>query len=236
MTVHPHGRGEHGLWLKTDAGHGGSSPRAWGTPDLLGDQRGQERFIPTGVGNTSAHETAARGCTVHPHGRGEHGRLGRQPGRAGGSSPRAWGTRRHDYLRMVCRRFIPTGVGNTSSARAHSGASPVHPHGRGEHALSPTMSPRSFGSSPRAWGTLKRRARVIQSARFIPTGVGNTRPSRRSTGSETVHPHGRGEHRLEALVAALSAGSSPRAWGTLRGVSPQGLHLRFIPTGVGNTT
>ena len=50
--------------------------------------------------------------------------------------------------------------------------------------------------------------------RFIPTGVGNTRPLAPSRGWCPVHPHGRGEHCSARSCQRLAAGSSPRAWGT----------------------
>ncbi len=51
-AVHPHARGEH---LGTGAqmqNHSGSSPRPWGTPQVLAGAALQFRFIPTPVGNT----------------------------------------------------------------------------------------------------------------------------------------------------------------------------------------
>ena len=51
--------------------------------------------------------------------------------------------------------------------------------------------------------------------RFIPTGVGNTRPG--------------------VGLLMLASGSSPRAWGTHVLVLPALAVVRFIPTGVGNT-
>ena len=69
--VHPHGCGErtiqgpHGLCIS------GSSPRVWGTG--MTGVRGQidSRFIPTGVGNGSAHDIKRAVSAVHPHGCGE---------------------------------------------------------------------------------------------------------------------------------------------------------------------
>jgi len=52
---------------------------------------------------------------------------------------------------------------------------------------------------------------------------------------KAVHPHGRGEHGTDSSLDLLSAGSSPRAWGTRTHESHDSLQSRFIPTGVGNT-
>ncbi|ENO79094.1 hypothetical protein C664_05166 [Thauera sp. 63] len=51
-TVHPHGRGEHQSESGFSDADGGSSPRAWGTPDSPHVPGPEIRFIPTGVGNT----------------------------------------------------------------------------------------------------------------------------------------------------------------------------------------
>ena len=71
-TVHPRGRGEHGVaWMRRHS-PGGSSPRARGTPVRCGQLLHQERFIPAGAGNTAHNRTRAIKLPVHPRGRGEH--------------------------------------------------------------------------------------------------------------------------------------------------------------------
>ncbi len=94
-------------------------------------------------------------------------------------------------------------------------APPVHPHGRGEHC--------------------RKRRSLPPPARFIPTGVGNTRRLRSGIWSQPVHPHGRGEHSRDAWREKIVGGSSPRAWGTLLHYPLSKQSTRFIPTGVGNT-
>jgi hypothetical protein len=49
----------------------GSSPRAWGTPDLNVGRRARERFIPTCVGNATDRRKTSSKTAVHPHVRGE---------------------------------------------------------------------------------------------------------------------------------------------------------------------
>ena len=71
------------------------------------------------------------------------------------------------------------------------------------------------GSSPRAWGTLRRYRTRRRASRFIPTGVGNTH----LFFGQIIHPRG----------------SSPRAWGTPPSNVINSIVSRFIPTGVGNT-
>ena len=74
------------------------------------------------------------------------------------------------------RRFIPTVVGNTSSAA--------------------TESSRLYGLSPRSWGTHLHLSWRHWFARFIPTVVGNTAIIFKPSIRYSVYPHGRGEHTL----------------------------------------
>ena len=154
QTVHPHGRGEHWTALVLAQMQHGSSPRAWGTHfDAVGAIE-FARFIPTGVGNTGVDVAVLSIKSVHPHGRGEHTLQSSTADYNRGSSPRAWGTRSPVCAEHGEKRFIPTGVGNTSQQAVGHRLGAVHPHGRGEHfVLDGTVGARA-GSSPRAWGTL----------------------------------------------------------------------------------
>ena len=214
-TVHPHGRGEHSTSTGATAFGGGSSPRAWGTQPAAARRVRRHRFIPTGVGNTRTTCNWGGGTS--------------------GSSPRAWGTPLESDPMKPARRFIPTGVGNTIQCLDRSPGHVVHPHGRGEHIGAQSNSTSPVGSSPRAWGTLKIGRCSCGCSRFIPTGVGNTRPRGARQQPTPVHPHGRGEHTLRTAQLESVRGSSPRAWGTHAGSAPSAVRRRFIPTGVGNT-
>mgnify|MGYP000995201251 CR=1 FL=1 len=234
-TVHPHGRGEHVRCDLIGAGGFGSSPRAWGTRLPPRPAGARHRFIPTGVGNTSSIWRCSSAPAVHPHGRGEHSIVDVAVNSKHGSSPRAWGTHPAPSPRPSRRRFIPTGVGNTGKLRPMSCTTTVHPHGRGEHLNFETRRMNSDGSSPRAWGTPYPIACPRDTARFIPTGVGNTVRTHGRRPQWTVHPHGRGEHLLKATTNDIRSGSSPRAWGTRPARATLAAAGRFIPTGVGNT-
>ena len=131
----------------------------------------------------------------------------------------------------------------------------VHPHVRGEHSGCARRITVIVGSSPRAWGTPRRKGGRGLMRRFIPTCVGNTythddavyigavHPHVRGehaaclTVSTTtpVHPHVRGEHSKNLGTSPESLGSSPRAWGTHLAYSCHTIVFRFIPTCVGNT-
>ena len=149
--------------------------------------------------------------------------------------PHAWGILPYLASRYVRGRFIPTCVGNTSSAYPDSTATAVHPHVRGEYILPRFHRHGDIGSSPRARGIPSVIAPNGSIRRFIPTCVGNTFRQFRRSGGESVHPHVRGEYSRAALRQSAHNGSSPRAWGILGTTGTDGLLDRFIPTCVGNT-
>ncbi len=235
VAVHPHGRGEHSAKELGGILAGGSSPRAWGTHPQDWPAACVRRFIPTGVGNTSASHRPTIQHSVHPHGRGEHIPYSSPVPQETGSSPRAWGTPQKVTYYPRNGRFIPTGVGNTRGLPKRSSAPAVHPHGRGEHPRTRRRCHLAGGSSPRAWGTLAPPAAGVVMQRFIPTGVGNTKRPGSATASRPVHPHGRGEHSTNSRASCTHTGSSPRAWGTPIRIEHGNGFGRFIPTGVGNT-
>ena len=91
LAVHPHGRGDHRGSPRPPKGIYGSSPRAWGPPPSMRKSALSPRFIPTGVGTTSAFCPDQAWRTVHPHGRGDHSNVASWMTDGIGSSPRAWG-------------------------------------------------------------------------------------------------------------------------------------------------
>ena len=156
-------------------------------------------------------------------------------GRHTGSSPRPWGTLSILCHRYENHRFIPTSVGNTSANTIGLALVPVHPHVRGEHAITSTAVSFECGSSPRPWGTPAGTHPLAVAVRFIPTSVGNTPDNYPCFGNRPVHPHVRGEHNRIPNGRTSPAGSSPRPWGTpIRGLDTV-MCDRFIPTSVGNT-
>ena len=51
-----------------------------------------------------------------------------------------------------------------------------------------------------------------------------------------VHPHRYGEHLISLVTGLMFIGSSPQVWGTHGIVLHKLEFIRFIPTGMGNTT
>src|SRR5690606_16925926 len=132
------------------------------------------RSIPTCVGLTTGAALYHPGTPVHPHVRGAH-------------------VVRHGRAAET-GRSIPTCVGLTLRASRASPSRAVHPHVRGAHWLRARGSRTVGGPSPRAWGSLARRARQVAKHRSIPTCVGLTRSSSDRPTLGTVHPHVRGAH------------------------------------------
>src|SRR5438309_1843226 len=111
-----------------------------------------------------------------------------------GSSPHAWGTRGSTVWPHGRARFIPTCVGNTGFGLGIALEPAVHPHMRGEHPAAQHITFTQHGSSPHAWGTLRRTPPAPRMERFIPTCVGNTMDAVNTVTGRAVHPHMRGEH------------------------------------------
>ena len=135
--------------------------------------------------------------TVHPHTRGEHIRTRQTRSLRTGSSPHSWGTLSETPELALIARFIPTLVGNTIARVILENKITVHPHTRGEHDFSGNHFDPFFGSSPHSWGTRQCCSQGDVTVRFIPTLVGNTPARHHHPALATVHPHTRGEHRME---------------------------------------
>ena len=155
-SVHPHRCGEHFITARNRVIADGSSPQVWGTPATFTGTSKRFRFIPTGVGNTSGTLPISKPLA--------------------GSSPQVWGTPAKAVCDIPEQRFIPTGVGNTRRFRSVAGSQTVHPHRCGEHYGTRQTGNAILGSSPQVWGTPRFRYRNDTLDRFIPTGVGNTKP------------------------------------------------------------
>ena len=233
--VHPRRRGEHPEWGIVRIWVKGSSPQARGTLAAPGYVIPVRRFIPAGAGNTRRVTSGRVTCSVHPRRRGEHVYESILQTCHDGSSPQARGTRAGRAVEEPDVRFIPAGAGNTPGGLQPHWRQPVHPRRRGEHFSSAVESEYMAGSSPQARGTHHDIDRTHCSARFIPAGAGNTRPTYTRLVLAAVHPRRRGEHICTTSGITPAAGSSPQARGTPDTGADLPLRTRFIPAGAGNT-
>jgi len=196
LPGHPRVRGEHVLTVPSLGTVNGSSPRARGTPEHLGEVVRVQRVIPACAGNTPARVSRWRGFSGHPRVRGEHfERIRHRPG-GYGSSPRARGTRAGEVNQGLRCRVIPACAGNTSH---------LEPKSRG-----------STGSSPRARGTHGWHEGRVRQFRVIPACAGNTQLAHCFVDFHAGHPRVRGEHSELSQINSRGDGSSPRARGTRR--------------------
>ena len=213
-TVHPRARGER-IRVTTPKGlNSGSSPRARGTGRRGTGIGVPYRFIPARAGNGAAHRARPRWRSVHPRARGERG-TGTVANRIlHGSSPRARGTVGRWGRGARVFRFIPARAGNGVDGQQ--------------------VERLRHGSSPRARGTARARRPDRARRRFIPARAGNGSASATRPSASTVHPRARGERRHRQSPFSWTAGSSPRARGTVR-MKPLAINLgRFIPARAGN--
>ena len=249
-------RGEYCPCCPPPSSTSGSSPRAWGI-QLLGQLVAKGlRFIPTCVGNTSGIRRSSVVRPVHPHVRGEYLTTKVIHVTADGSSPRAWGILLGEPRHLWTLRFIPTCVGNTLPRQQPRQRLTVHPHVRGEYFWQYPGIDAGYGSSPRAWGILRKAVLQMVGHRFIPTCVGNTPACRACVPGAPVHPHVRGEYVHSYGIRAVFCRFIPTCVGNtkqgaflwpLQSVHPHvrgeysniqkssKASLRFIPTCVGNT-
>jgi len=107
---------------------------------------------------------------------------------------------------------------------------------RGEHTRPRSARGWSFGSSPRARGTLVAVLHGCHTTRIIPACAGNTCTGTMPGSRSPDHPRVRGEHAIASLAAGGCGGSSPRARGTPKGFRTHGLGGRIIPACAGNTS
>ena len=232
-TVHPHGRGDNRPLPLPRRRPRGSPPRAWGQ---LGDRRLVVlalRFTPTGVGTITIVSDRLVLLTVHPHGRGDNLYKPTPFARKYGSPPRAWGQCWNGRFNRRRGRFTPTGVGTIVILPRIRPSPSVHPHGRGDNRRRPAPAVHARGSPPRAWGQCGVLQVAVFVKRFTPTGVGTIRSCGSSSGSASVHPHGRGDNKRRIAHPPEDGGSPPRAWGQCLKCTLSALDRRFTPTGVG---
>ncbi len=194
------------------------------------------RFTPTRVGITCEWAALTRAHSVHPHARGDHSARQRDLSSCFGSPPRAWGSQLGWQPSGGLPWFTPTRVGITPPRGPDCQAPTVHPHARGDHRAWICGGRGPTGSPPRAWGSPPRASRRERARRFTPTRVGITLHRRWPTRTRAVHPHARGDHVWWTGHRSSSAGSPPRAWGSLHKHQAANLGLRFTPTRVGITS
>ena len=166
--AHPHSRGENGCPARAAALQMGSSPLTRGKRrrrQFLGRASG---IIPTHAGKTptgrarprrcrahprhagKTHETPAKkgSSGAHPHSRGENVTVLPQQSAQPGSSPLTQGKHLVASARHAIEGLIPAHAGKTLLFVLRRMLTGVHPHSRGENALTSPWNGHTIGSSP----------------------------------------------------------------------------------------
>ena len=191
---HPHAHGEHDDLPLSKSCSNGSSPYAWGAPFLKPKPHVSGRIIPIRMGSTRVTMMAEGRKWDHPHTHGEH--------MAGlfilldvlGSSPYVWRAlqRLRDHFNLS--GIIPMRMGSTQACPHRRTRCRDHPHAHGEHRRRCSRRLRRSGSSPCAWGALRRHGRPAGLRGIIPMRMGSTLIAFIYTLCYKDHPHAHGEH------------------------------------------
>ncbi len=216
MSGHPHAGGEIPSPTLSPAGTIGPSPRGWGNLAETDDGRVTTRAIPTRVGKSRQSRHYSEDHAGHPHAGGEIFLDGESDCWLDGPSPRGWGNRGGQSLRIVLRRAIPTRVGKSISSPLAAPFSSGHPHAGGEIMQKKHADFVPIGPSPRGWGNLSFERSEVNRWRAIPTRVGKSAFRADKTRPRPGHPHAGGEIVGKFHRNSMGCGPSPRGWGNLR--------------------
>ncbi len=209
-------RGEDDRIFLRTPGSCGSPPHAWGRLHGITIRTSTARFTPTCVGKTYCRSPFSDRPT--------------------GSPPHAWGRPIILFFLSMGHRFTPTCVGKTCHRHRRLPVTSVHPHMRGEDALSDAFLLHVIGSPPHAWGRLLPYSISCFIFRFTPTCVGKTPIRKIIVLTNTVHPHMRGEDARSQQLNHSRYGSPPHAWGRPKNIIIFQPPYRFTPTCVGKTS
>ncbi len=187
----------------------------WGAADIAPTLFVVLRIIPTHVGSSVSHNSAAGSCRDHPHACGEQEAGYVLAGLALGSSPRMWGAEFVGNSQQSYKRIIPTHVGSSLAFNLLQTALPDHPHACGEQEFSAYGRRPCDGSSPRMWGAVFYFFNTKQNHRIIPTHVGSRWAMATMAVGVADHPHACGEQLAVGLNGKHLYGSSPRMWGAV---------------------
>ncbi len=89
-----------------------------------------------------------------------------------GSSPRVWGQVSFVHKAQRLYRIIPTRMGTRPPCIPRRKNPRDHPHAYGDKRVRNSDSFALLGSSPRVWGQVVNRQRVLIKLRIIPTRMG----------------------------------------------------------------
>ncbi len=154
-------------------------------------------------------------------------------GNSVGLSPRARGSRPHQWSFRGTSGSIPAGAGKPPRGTAGRCAPEVYPRGRGEADRGLLLFLREQGLSPRARGSRADAWRPVAATGSIPAGAGKPRARCVHRRLLWVYPRGRGEAAWSRPKWGISTGLSPRARGSLDRQPRNQVVSGSIPAGAG---
>ena len=114
-----------------------------------------------------------------------------------GSSPRVWGQVSFVHKAQRLYRIIPTRMGTRPPCIPRRKNPRDHPHAYGDKRVRNSDSFALLGSSPRVWGQVVNRQRVLIKLRIIPTRVGTRTVEYNLSRIGRDHPHACGDKTKE---------------------------------------
>ena len=132
-------------------------------------------------------------------------------------------------------RIIPTYVGSTVSTFHKGAGHPNHSHAYGINAEMLMLSVSDSESFPRMWDQRACVLRFQAPCRIIPTHVGSTKHSRKSSMAASNHSHACGINGIHLSSTIVTSESFPRMWDQQILLAETSSRFRIIPTYVGST-
>ena len=133
-------------------------------------------------------------------------------------------------------RPIPTCVGQPLDVPHLEDTGKAYPHVCGATVCDERRTCISHGLSPRVWGNRSWAKISTQTARPIPTCVGQPTTRRLPLDLASAYPHVCGATSGSATFCSSARGLSPRVWGNQRSGVVGELNIGPIPTCVGQPT
>ena len=169
----------------------------------------------------------------HPHAYGDKKSPAVLTAPSTGSSPRVWGQGLRVHHRRIQAGIIPTRMGTSPCGRCSCVLLADHPHAYGDKYSIARGEHQQVRSSPRVWGQVTPIVQLSPPIGIIPTRMGTSIILYNLRYYTEDHPHAYGDKLLGVWLRQQGQGSSPRVWGQVVQVSPDGAKFGIIPTRMG---
>ena len=213
----------------------GSSPLTRGKPCVRRRVRTGRGLTPAHAGKTAAGRPHLGRPRAHPRSRGENTSWTRRPAGATGSSPLTRGKPPFPVIGRFLLGLIPAHAGKTSAVGRYPRSRAAHPRSRGENHYEYARHETIKGSSPLTRGKPYGPGARGFGGGLIPAHAGKTNQEGEKRTLRGAHPRSRGENVLRAILAIVSAGSSPLTRGKHPHARTRSYADGLIPAHAGKT-